>query len=46
VLYERGEGVAQNSQEALKWYDQAASAGDPEAMQRATYLRSWQVAKR
>ena len=46
VLYERGEGVAQNSQAALKWYEQAASFGDPEAMQRATYLRSWQVAKR
>ena len=46
VLYERGEGVDQNSLEALKWYDQAASFGDPEAMQRATYLRSWDVAKR
>ncbi|HEY2836118.1 MAG TPA: tetratricopeptide repeat protein [Rhizomicrobium sp.] len=46
VLYERGEGVAQNSREALKWYEQAASFGDPEAMQRATYLRSWQVAER
>ena len=46
VLYERGEGVAQDSGEALKWYEQAASFGDPEAMQRATYLRSWQVAKR
>ena len=46
VLYERGEGVDQNSLEALKWYDQAASFGDPEAMQRATYLRSWEIAKR
>ena len=46
VLYERGEGVAQDTGEALKWYEQAASFGDPEAMQRATYLRSWQVAKR
>jgi len=39
VLYERGEGVKQSGRDALKWYEQAAAQGDPEAMQRATYLR-------
>jgi hypothetical protein len=40
VLYERGEGVSQNPQEALKWYDRASSAGDLQARQRASFLRS------
>jgi localization factor PodJL len=40
VLYERGEGVSQDPQEALKWYDRASSAGDQQARQRASFLRS------
>ena len=40
VLYERGEGASQDAQEALKWYDRASSAGDLQARQRASFLRS------
>lgn len=40
VLYERGEGASQDPQEALKWYDRASSAGDLQARQRASFLRS------
>ena len=40
VLYERGEGVPQNLQQALRWYDKASTAGDREATQRASLLRS------
>ena len=40
VLYERGEGVPQNPQQALMWYDKASTAGDTEAAQRASHLRS------
>ena len=40
VLYERGEGVSQSAQNALTWYDAAATLGDPEAAERAKILRS------
>ena len=40
VLYERGEGVVQSPKDALKWYDKASSAGDREATQRASVLRT------
>ena len=38
VLYERGRGVAQNPQLALRWYRAAAKAGDSSAAARARLL--------
>ena len=38
VLYERGEGVAQDKELALSWYEQAAARGHEEAQFRAGTL--------
>ena len=39
VLYERGLGVPQDLNQALKWYGIAALAGDSPSMARADFLR-------
>jgi TPR repeat protein len=39
-LYERGEGVEQNPQQAEKWYRLAAAQGSEEAQERLDLLKS------
>ena len=38
VLYEKGQGVAQDARAALRWYRTAAAAGDAQAAARAKLL--------